>query len=85
MSFHDIIKQVFWLTDNELRHKKIKPKNKWLDLKNQTQKINPEHIIMDAYKFREQKAQNKEITMQEKKEFIKKLKKHLKELKKQII
>ena len=77
MSVHEIAKQVFWLTDNELRSKKIKPQKTWQELKEQIKKTEPKHIFLEAHKIRKLKAQDKKITKKQEKEFIEKIKKHV--------
>lgn len=74
MSFQEIVKQVFWLTDNELRYIKIKPKNKWCLLVKQALKVDEGHIVGDALKYR---FAGKNISVNEKKEFMVKLSKYL--------
>ncbi|MFP4568158.1 MAG: hypothetical protein ACLFN8_04385 [Candidatus Woesearchaeota archaeon] len=84
MTFHEIIKQTYWLTDNELRYKKIKPKTTWQELTAQAQKINKEHIMIDAYKYRQKYTKNNKPSQKQKEEYLKKLELHIDKLTQEI-
>lgn len=76
--FSNLVKQVFWLTEDELRYKGIKPKYSWQDMA--TCVDDKEHIIHQALKLREEKIRD----LNEEKEFVLGLKKHLQKLKKSL-
>ncbi len=74
--FSEIVKQVFWLTENEQKVKGKNPPHSWKELTKSIKDKN--HIIHQAYEFRLKPAKDKK----QRQEFIKKLKTHLKNLEK---
>jgi len=72
--FAQIVKQVFWLTENELRAKNIKHGYSYRKIAKAVKDKN--HIIHEALKIRLKPTKDKAI----RKQFIAKLKKHLREL-----
>ncbi len=76
MGFSEIIKQVFWLIENEEKAKGEKPPHNWKKLSKSIKDKN--HIIHETLKLRLHPTKDKKI----RKDFLKKLKKHLRQLNK---
>lgn len=72
--FQNLLKQVFWLTEDELRYKGMRPAYSWRNMANYIDDKN--HIIYTALKLREH-----EYSIEEENEFMVNLKNYLKELK----
>ncbi len=77
--FPNLVKQVFWLTEDELRYKGIKPDYSWQGIVDSVNDQN--HIIHQALELRRQK----EYSSEEEKQFIVKLRHYLKELKEGLV
>lgn len=76
IGFSGLIKQVFWLTETELEHKKKKVPLTWKGLDKAIKEKN--HIMHLAYKYRLNKPKDKK----RRDAFVKKLEKHLDKLEK---
>ncbi len=81
MSFHDLVKQVFWLADNELRFLGLTPKKTWKGLSEQIKSVSESHIFLEAFVLREKIGLGKKILVSEKESFLRNLKAHLSSLK----
>ncbi len=76
MGFSEIVKQVFWLVENEQKAKGKKPPHNWKKL---AKSINEkDHIIHDALRFRLKPTKDKK----KRAAFVRKLKKYLDKIKK---
>lgn len=73
-SFKDLVKQVLWLTENELRAKGLEPEYSWQKLADSVPDQN--HIVHLALKYRQQS----DISEEEKEEFLRKLDEYLNSL-----
>lgn len=70
-SFSEIVKQVFWLTENEEKAKGRDPPHSWKELVKSIKDKN--HIVHDAYKLRQKPTKDKK----KRKMFIQRLERHL--------
>ena len=74
IGFQVLIKQVFWLTQLELKIKGKKPKHSFKDIARLTPKG---HIVRETFKLRKTKTKDEKV----RERFVKRLKQHIKKLK----